>query len=115
MSILASNAALLVIDMQIGFDDPSWGRRNHPHMEDRVAELLDDWRSRGAPVIHAKHMSTDPKSPLRPGQPGNRFKLCAEPRAQEPVIEKRVNSCFIGTSLEADLRKRDYNAVVIAG
>jgi nicotinamidase-related amidase len=31
------------------------------------------------------------------------------------VIEKRVNSCFIGTTLEADLRNRGFDALVIAG
>jgi nicotinamidase-related amidase len=31
------------------------------------------------------------------------------------LIEKRVNSCFIGTSLETDLRQRGHDSVVIAG
>ncbi|HYM36633.1 MAG TPA: cysteine hydrolase family protein [Steroidobacteraceae bacterium] len=115
MTILASNAVLLIIDMQKGFDDESWGRRNNPHMEDRVGELLDAWRSLGAPLIHAKHMSADPASPLRPGRPGNDFKTCAMPLPHEQVIEKRVNSCFIGTSLEIDLRRRGYQTLVIAG
>jgi nicotinamidase-related amidase len=115
MAILASNAVLLIIDMQKGFDDPSWGRRNNLHMEDRVAELLDAWRSLGAPLIHAKHMSSNPASPLCPGQPGNDFKPCATPLPHEQVIEKRVNSCFIGTSLETDLQRRGHKTLVIVG
>jgi nicotinamidase-related amidase len=84
-------------------------------MEERVAELLDAWRGRNSPVIHVKHMSSSPASPLRPGQDGNDFKLLARPLRDEPVHEKRVHSGFIGTSLEADLRRRGVDTLVIAG
>jgi nicotinamidase-related amidase len=115
MKDFGSDAVLLVIDMQQGFDEPDWGRRNNPHMEARVGELLDAWRTTGRPVFHAKHMSTSPRSPLRPGQPGNELKAMAAPRASEPVIEKRVNSCFIGTPLEAELRRCGYGTLVVVG
>lgn len=115
MTTLGIDAALLVIDMQRGFDDPVWGQRNNPLLEARVAELLHVWRSTGRPVLHARHMSTSARSPLRPGQPGNEFKPVAMPRADEPVFEKRVHSCFIGTSLGADLNRRGCETLVIAG
>jgi nicotinamidase-related amidase len=115
MQTVASNAALLIIDVQKGFDEPIWGRRNNPYMEQRIAELLYVWRASKRPVIHARHMSIDPSSPLRPGQSGNDFKNAVAPIAGETVIEKRVNSCFIGTSLEAHLRQRGQDNVVIAG
>jgi len=67
------------------------------------------WRSSGRPVVHVRHMSTDPHSPLRPGQPGNAFKPETAPAPGEVVIEKRVNSAFIGTSLEADLRRQQHD------
>jgi nicotinamidase-related amidase len=108
-------ALLLVVDVQQGFDAPSWGRRNNPGMETRVAELLDAWRSSNRPVIHVKHMSTEPASPLRPDQPGNAFKVEAAPRPDERVIEKRVNCGFIGTTLEAELRAAGHQTLVIAG
>jgi nicotinamidase-related amidase len=112
---VAARAALLVIDVQQGFDDPSWGPRNNPAMEARVAELLDAWRAGGRPVLHARHMSTLPASPLRPGQRGNDFKAGAAPRPGEPVIEKRVHSCFIGTTLDEDLRRSGIGGLVLAG
>ena len=84
-------------------------------MEARVAELLDAWRSSKRPIIHVKHMSTDPASPLRPDQPGNAFKVEAAPRPDERVIEKRVNCGFIGTTLEAELRAAAHQTLVIAG
>ena len=108
-------ALLLVVDVQQGFDAPSWGRRNNPGMEARIAALLDAWRSSNRPVIHVKHMSTEPASPLRPDQPGNAFKVVAAPRPDERVIEKRVNCGFIGTTLEAELRAAGHQTLVIAG
>jgi nicotinamidase-related amidase len=110
-----AKAALLVIDVQQGFDDPYWGRRNNPAAEARVAALLAAWRAGHRPVLHARHMSTLPASPLRPGQRGNDFKAVAAPRPGEPVIEKRVNSCFIGSSLDEDLRRSGIGSLVLAG
>jgi len=115
MQTFSQNAALLIIDVQNGFDEPCWGRRNNPEMEARIVELLDAWRASKRPVIHAKHMSVDPASPLRPGQAGNDFKIRMTPMPGEYVVEKRVNSCFIGTALEAELRRRCHDTLVIVG
>lgn len=106
---------LLVIDMQRGFDAPRWGRRNNPNMEARAAELLRAWRTAGRAVVHVRHMSTEPDSPLRPGQPGNEFMPAMVPLAGEPVIEKQVNSAFIGTPLLDDLRAAGCEALTIVG
>ena len=111
----AAEAALLVVDVQQGFDDPRWGRRNNPTLEARVAELLGVWRAARRPVLHARHMSTLPASPLRPGQRGNDFKAVAAPLPGEAVVEKRVNSCFIGTSLDEDLRRSGIGGLVLVG
>ena len=65
--------------------------------------------------MHVRHLSTDPSSPLRPGQPGNAFKPETAPVAGEAVIEKRVNSAFIGTSLETRLRRAGCRGLIIVG
>jgi nicotinamidase-related amidase len=115
MQTFSQNAALLIIDVQNGFDEPYWGRRNNPQMEARIVDLLGAWRESNRPVIHAKHMSVHPGSPLRPGQSGNDFKDRMTPMPGEYVVEKRVNSCFIGTPLEAELRRRRHDTLVIVG
>jgi len=115
LSLETPATTLLLLDLQLGFDEPCWGRRNNPFLEQRISELLLAWRAAGRPVVHVRHMSTEPFSPLRPDRPGNAFKPETAPIAGEPVIEKRVNSAFIGTSLESDLRRAGCRGLVIAG
>ena len=112
---LSRNAALLVVDMQAGFDDPVWGARNNPMLEANVAALLAMWRAAGAPVIHVHHDSASPTGWLRPGTPGNAPKPEARPLEGERLYRKRVNSAFIGTSLEADLRAMGVSVLVVVG
>jgi nicotinamidase-related amidase len=112
---LGQNAALLVVDMQVGFDDPAWGARNNPMAEANVAAVIAAWRAAAAPVIHVHHDSTGPSGLLRRGTRGNAPKPEAEPLETETVYRKSVNSAFIGTSLEADLRRLGIEALAIVG
>ncbi len=112
---LAADAALLVIDVQRAIDDASWGERNHPGAEAKIAELLRAWRAAGRPVYHIRHDSTEANSTYRPGQAGHEFKAEAMPLEGETVIGKRTNSAFVGTDLEARLRGAGQMTVVIAG
>lgn len=109
--------ALLLIDVQQGFDDLAYwgGARNNPDAEKRMAELLAAWRAAGAPVVHAQHCSRNPNSRLHRSHPGWKIKPEVAPRAGEPVVEKDVNSCFIGTPLESLLREKGIQSLVIAG
>ncbi|MBS1240582.1 MAG: cysteine hydrolase [Gemmatimonadetes bacterium] len=108
-------AALLLIDVQQGLDDPRWGARNNPDAERRIADLLAAWRATGRPVIHVQHLSLEPDSPLREDRPGHVFKPEALPAAGEPLFRKHVNSAFIGTELEAHLRARGIRDLVVVG
>ena len=112
---LSFRAALIVIDVQIGFEDPIWGMRNNPRAELNIGRLLAFWRMTRRPVFHIRHDSPRANSPLRPGQRGNAFKPQTAPAPGEAVIAKTVNSAFIGTSLEADLRRAQSPAVVVVG
>jgi nicotinamidase-related amidase/catechol 2,3-dioxygenase-like lactoylglutathione lyase family enzyme len=115
MTVPDARTALILIDVQRGFDDPRLGPRNNPDAEASMARLLAAWRAAGRPVVHIRHMSTEPESPLRPGTPGNAFKPVVAPLDGEPVFEKSVNSAFIGTGLEAYLREAGITSLVMAG
>ncbi len=115
MKPVPANTALILIDIQQGFADPVWGPRNNPGAEHNASLLLAAWRERGMPLVHIQHRSVMPKSPLRPGQPSVEFQPLVAPLDGEPLMAKSVNSAFIGTTLEAFLRERDIDHVVIAG
>lgn len=114
-TVIPRGTALLLVDVQQGFDDPRWGIRNNPEAEVRMARLLEVWRERGLPIIHVQHCSTDPDSPLRSDLPGSALKEATGPRPGEPVIQKRVNSAFIQTPLEAHLKREGIAALVVVG
>ncbi len=107
--------ALLVIDVQKGLDEPCWGKRNNPQAESNIALLLSQWRKQGLPIIHIRHCSVMPNSPLRPGLPGNAFKEETQPLPGEKQFSKSVNSAFIGTGLEQYLDEQDISSLVIVG
>lgn len=111
------NAALIIVDVQQGFAEADYfgGKRNNPDAEANMATLLNAWRESNRPIFHIKHNSTEPQSPLRPDQPGNAIKPEVAPQGDEPVIEKTVNSAFIGTDLEQRLRDAGIEQVVIVG
>jgi nicotinamidase-related amidase len=115
MSSIPQKTALLVIDVQRGFDEPYWGSRNNPQAEDNIAQLLAAWRAGGKPVVHVKHNSRLPHSPLHPSKAGNAFKSFSAPREGEAAFGKDVNSAFIGTDLEKHLRREDIADLVLVG
>lgn len=104
---------LILVDVQRAFDDPSWGHRNNPDAEARIASLLEAWRTTNAPLVHIRHRSQHPQGLFR--DEGLLFKAVAEPLSEEPVVEKHVNSAFIGTNLESLLRRAGATTLVIAG
>jgi nicotinamidase-related amidase len=115
MQALPHNAALIVIDVQQAFDDPSWGQRNNPQAEANIGRLLAAWRRAGQPLFHIQHRSPRLGSLFHPEARGFRVKPEAVPLDGEPVLFKSVNSSFIGTDLEQRLRKAGITTLVICG
>ena len=108
--------ALILIDIETAFHDLQvWGARNNPQAEDQAGRLLQHWRSIDAPIVHIRHVSANPDSPLAPGKGGCEFMDQVTPLAGETVFEKSANSAFIGTSLESHLRGLGVTDVVTCG
>ena len=113
--VVMNSPALLLIDVQQGFDNPRWGKRNNLIAEKNIAQLLAQWRAQTLPIIHVQHSSTEPDSPLHPDAPGYAFKPETAPSAGEKVFTKNVNSAFIGTDLEHYLHDEGITSLVIVG
>ena len=111
----SNNRTLLLIDCQKGFDDPKWGVRNNPNFEENTKSLIHQWRLENQNIVHVRHSSTEDGSPLQPDAPGFEFYDWAIPVSGEKEFVKNVNSGFIGTTLEAYLRKSGITSLVIAG
>jgi len=111
------NPALILIDIQQGFDVLEWWGtgRNNADAEHNARLLLEHWRRNKWAVFHVKHNSVKPGSPLAPAHPGNAIKEEVAPLPGEPVIGKTVNSAFIGTDLKQRLDDAGITTVVIAG
>jgi nicotinamidase-related amidase len=119
---IAENAALVVVDVQRGFEELGfWGPRNNPGADDNIAALIGVWQSSGRPVVFVRHDSVQPGSPLRPGQAGNDFKEYVERRRGEGaggelLVTKSVNSAFYGSpDLDAWLKSAGISQLVLAG
>jgi nicotinamidase-related amidase len=110
----------LLIDVQVGVDVLShWGgptgRRNNPDAESKMLQLLDAWRAAKLQVAFTRHDSREAASPLKFSLPTGAQKPGFEPVAGEIVVEKDVNSGFIGTDLEVQLRRAGISRLVIVG
>ncbi|HEY9371321.1 cysteine hydrolase family protein [Streptomyces sp.] len=118
---ITENAALIVIDVQKGFEREFWGRRNNDGAEGNIAALIDAWQETGRPVVFVRHDSVQPGSPLEPGTEGNEFKdVVAERRGKgsgpEVLVTKTVNSAFYGEpDLDAWLKGAGISQIVVAG
>lgn len=122
MESLLDKTALILVDVQKAFDDPVWGNRNNPDAEQNIIRLLEAWRGSKRPIFHIQHISVqEPSSPWKVDDlfwvnyEGSEFKDIVKPIEGETVIQKQVNSAFIGTDLEKRLRDRQCNTVIIAG
>ncbi|WP_105033634.1 cysteine hydrolase family protein [Cryobacterium aureum] len=109
--------ALIVIDVQEGFEDTTfWGMSSNPDCEQNIAVLLSEWKTHDLPIIVVRHDSQSPTSPLHPDQPGNRLMSFVSETVPDLLVTKHVNSAFYGDpGLHEWLQKQDINRLVICG
>lgn len=112
--------ALLLIDVQKGVNDTTYyggpkGRRNNPEAEDKIVSILTKWRKSDRTVAFTKHDSIEEGSPLKLSLESGQQLDGMEPAQGDIVVEKSVNSGFIGTSLELDLRRAGIQRLVVVG
>ncbi|MFH6959822.1 cysteine hydrolase family protein [Flavobacterium aquidurense] len=117
MKLKDQNTALIIIDVQKGFNDEEYwgGNRNNKEAETKIAQILKQWRTFELPVFHIVHSSSNANSKLHVSNSGFEIKDEAKPISGEPVIAKNVNSAFIGTDLKERLDALKIRTLVIVG
>jgi nicotinamidase-related amidase len=115
MELDLENAVLLSIDMQQAFDAAPWPRRWNQAVDANGLALLAAWRAAKRPIIHVRHDSVQSGSTLAPGARGNAFRPGFGPQDDEPLMTKSVNSAFIGTDLDEQLKELGTKQVVAFG
>ena len=112
--------ALLLVDVQKGVNEVKYyggpsGKRNNHSAEENMRYLLAEWRRLGKRVAFTRHNSREINSPLKLElETGNQIEGL-EINGPDIVVEKDVNSGFIGTSLELELRRSGINRLVVMG
>lgn len=100
-------------------DSPS----SNPQVGSNIAAVLQSFRQLGQGhdkplIIHFFHESSSQGSPFHPNDPRSHFHDYALPdidASNELVMSKTVNSCFIGTPLEATLREHKIQRLYVVG
>jgi len=110
--------ALLIIDAQQEYFAPI-GKLvlpDGPPAIARIAQALDWARRRRVPVFHVVHESRRPNATIFvPGSPALAIHPTVAPIAGEPIVQKHLPGSFTNTGLEAELRARGVERVVVSG
>ena len=107
---MASDTALLVVDMQIGNVANAYRK---DEIVARVAGMVAEARAAGVPVIFVQHEDDWPT--MRPGGPDWQFDPALVPAEGELVINKRASDSFYDTPLREELTTRGIQKLVVSG
>lgn len=103
---------LILIDVQRAFYDKRWGNRNNFNAEKNIEKLLTTFRNNNKHIIHIKHISMNSTSLFHYSKLQS---FLFEPKENEIIIEKNVNSAFIGTNLHSTLQSCGIKHFTIVG
>lgn len=108
------NPALLVIDIQNAWLDSSEGlRRSVEARLDAINRTIGWFRRKGLPIIVISHESVD--EGVMPGKRAFEFTEAVNIADEDTRLTKRHPSSFCRTDLEAILREKGRDTVVIVG
>ncbi len=114
------STALLLVDVQEGVNDVKYyggpsGKRNNYNAEENMRCLLTEWRRLGKQVAFTRHNSRELNSPLKLSLETGKQIEGLDIHESDIVVDKDVNSGFIGTSLEVELRRSGIDRLVVMG
>ncbi len=114
------STALLLVDVQEGVNDVKYyggpsGKRNNDNAEENMRCLLTEWRRLGKQVAFTRHNSRELNSPLKLSLETGKQIEGLDIHQSDIFVDKDVNSGFIGTSLEVELRRSGIDRLVVMG
>jgi nicotinamidase-related amidase len=109
--------ALIIIDIQNDYFDGGFNSLSGSNIAAKNARLiLDDFRSKGLPIIHIQHIATRPTASFfLPGTFGADIFADVRPLDNEKLIVKHYPNSFRETDLLEYLLSMDINQLVICG
>ena len=110
----------MLVDVQEGVNDVEYyggpsGKRNNDSAEENMRCLLTEWRRLGKQVAFTRHNSRELNSPLKLSLETGKQIEGLDIHEPDIVVDKDVNSGFIGTSLELELRRSGIDRLVVMG
>lgn len=114
---IQDNSALIVVDVQEGFDDELFmGKRNNPNADQNIEAIINVWEKSRRPIVIVQHNSISAGSVLNPSKPGNALKPYVKRVKPNLAVTKSVNSAFYGSpDLDQWLKSSDIRQIVIVG
>lgn len=114
---IEDNAALIVVDVQEGFDDPKYAPfKNNPQADKNIESVIKVWERHGRPIVVVQHNSIGSSDVLNPSKPGNALKPYVKAIKPALSVSKTVNSAFYGTpDLDQWLKASGIHQIVIIG
>jgi nicotinamidase-related amidase len=109
--------ALVLVDIQNDYFPGGAHPLEAPDVAAAAAtRLLERFRAAGEPVIHVRHVWDDDEATfMRPGTAGVEIHSRVEPLDGELVVTKAHPNSFRETELEAELRERGVDSLVVCG
>lgn len=112
-----TDTALLIIDVQNDyFPGGTMELVGAEKAGEKTKQILEYYRTHKMPVIHIKHIATDPGATFfLPNTPGAEIHSLVAPLADEKVITKHYPNSFRETDLEKYLTSKGIKNLVITG
>ena len=112
-----NRSALIVVDVQDGFDDATLvGVRDNFEADKNIEAIIKVWERANRPIVVVQHNSASEGSILHPSKPGNALKHYVKAIKPALAITKSVNSAFYGApDLDQWLKSSGINQIVIIG
>lgn len=107
-----ANAVLLVVDVQRGLMEKGPWRRDE--LLEVIRRLETSFREKGREVVFVRH-DDGPDSELAFGSSSWEVAEEIAPLPGEKIVDKRKNSAFLNTGLEAYLKEKGADTLVLTG